>query len=219
MPKTKPDTLDPLTGIPGYTSFVDQIDSDLEFAGEEGSSVSIALVDIDQFKKINTKYGREIGDEVLKLLASHISSHTPDGGLVFRYSGDEFMVVMPGVEKERAFLAMEAMRSTFEGPHDLRAGNKKESLEISISIGVASCPDDGNKSKDITRKASDALYRAKSGGRNRIALAREERMVTKTSHYTQGQLERLSELAKREGVGEAILLRDALDDLLRKYKL
>ena len=64
---------------------------------------------------------------------------------------------------------------------------------------------------------SDALHRAKTTGRNKVSLAREERMITKTSHYTQGQLERLSELATREGVGEAVLLREALDDLLRKY--
>jgi hypothetical protein len=67
------------------------------------------------------------------------------------------------------------------------------------------------------RKASEALYRAKVGGRNKVCLAREERMVTKTSHYAQGQLYGLSRLAKRKGVGEAVLLREALDDLLRKY--
>jgi len=69
----------------------------------------------------------------------------------------------------------------------------------------------------VFRKASEALYRAKTGGRNRVCLAREERMVTKTSYYTQGQLAGLSRLAKREGLNEAVMLREALDDLLRKY--
>jgi hypothetical protein len=69
----------------------------------------------------------------------------------------------------------------------------------------------------VLRKAEDAMFRAKTVGRNKVCLAREERMVAKLSHYTQGQLNRLSQLAKKEGVGEAVLLREALDDLLRKY--
>ena len=67
------------------------------------------------------------------------------------------------------------------------------------------------------RKADGALYRAKLGGRNKVMLAFEERMAPKTAHFTMTQLERLSELAKDQGAGEAVLLREALDDLLVKY--
>jgi predicted signal transduction protein with EAL and GGDEF domain len=84
-------------------------------------------------------------------------------------------------------------------------------IALTFSAAVATCPEDGTRPQDILRKASDALYRAKSTGRNKVCLAKEERMVTKTSHYTQAQL------AKREGVGEAVLLREALDSLLRSY--
>ena len=90
-------------------------------------------------------------------------------------------------------------------------------MPTTISIGIASYPKDGNRGQEILRKAQDAVYRAKAGKRNKVCRAREERMVTKTSHYTQGQLQRLSQLAKSQDVGEAILLREALDDLLRKY--
>ena len=82
---------------------------------------------------------------------------------------------------------------------------------------MASFPDDGDDPAILIRKCSEALYRAKVRGRNQVALAREEKMVTKTTHYTQGQLEGLSRLAKREELNEATLLREALDDLLRKY--
>ena len=67
------------------------------------------------------------------------------------------------------------------------------------------------------RKAESAMFRVKYAGRNKVALAREEKMVPKTSHYTADQLRRLTALSKREGVGEAILLREALDMLLKKY--
>ena len=61
------------------------------------------------------------------------------------------------------------------------------------------------------------VYRAKLGGGNRICLAKEDKMVTKTSHYTTEQLQMLSLLSRREGLGEAVLLREALDDLIKKY--
>ena len=84
-------------------------------------------------------------------------------------------------------------------------------------MGLATYSDDGATRQEIVRKADDALFRAKSSGRDRIALAREEKKVPKTIHFTQGQLDRLSALAEGKSVGEAELLREALDDLLKKY--
>ena len=69
------------------------------------------------------------------------------------------------------------------------------------------------------RKAESALFRVKQNGRNKVLLAREEKMIPKTSHYTADQLQALTKLSKREGIGEAILLREALDMLLKKYDI
>jgi len=77
---------------------------------------------------------------------------------------------------------------------------------------------DAQDENELLRKADQALYKAKATGRNKIVLSYEEKMSPKTSHYTLTQLERLSELAKEQGVGEAVLLREALDNLLIKYK-
>ena len=76
---------------------------------------------------------------------------------------------------------------------------------------------DASRYAELVRKADGAVYRAKAQGGNRITMAKEEKMIPKTSHYTQDQLQRLSALSKREGIGEAILLREALDMLIRKY--
>lgn len=129
------------------------------------------------------------------------------------------MALLPGVEKEDAFLLLESLRQGFDVDRVYRSDGKEESLRVTFSVGLASYPEDGGKGQGLIRKTDDAIYRAKVNGRNRVCLAREEKMVTKTSHYTQGQLERLSVLAESEGVGEAVILREALDDLLRKYKM
>jgi len=88
---------------------------------------------------------------------------------------------------------------------------------MTISIGIAAAFDDAARCQELMRKAESAMFRAKYSGRNKVYLAREEKMVPKTSHYTSDQLKRLSALSKREGIGEAILLREALDMLLKKY--
>ncbi len=209
--------IDKLTGARTYEAFTESFDALIAEAGSSGEPISVAMTDIDWFKRVNDEHGIEAGDAVLKAVAKHLKAGSPDGSEVYRYAKDEFLVVMANVEKEQAFLALEKARADFGSGHELDVGDGKIKVSLTLSIGLASYPEDGDRAREIIRKASDALYRAKMSGRNRVALAREERMVTKTSHYTQGQLDRLSQLAKREGVGEAILLREALDDILRKY--
>jgi predicted signal transduction protein with EAL and GGDEF domain len=108
---------------------------------------------------------------------------------------------------------MERIRSEVEAQESFG----KVVAQITITGGIAAYPIDGSSESEILRKADQALYRAKKTGRNSIRLAYEEKMAPKTSHFTLTQLERLSNLSKEEGVGEAVLLREALDDLLIKY--
>ena len=132
---------DRLTGLPEFGAFMEALEGEMAQAEKAGASVSMALVDIDWFARLNKEHGTAAGDGVLKALAEYLRE---------------------------------------------RFGKR-------------------------------AVYGGKVGGGAKVCLAREEEMVTKTSHYTQGQLHGLSRLAKREGIGEAVLLREALDDLLRKY--
>jgi predicted signal transduction protein with EAL and GGDEF domain len=93
----------------------------------------------------------------------------------------------------------------------------KLDVDITISGGLASFPVDGRSLRQVWRQAQQALYISSTSGKNRISLARDERKVTKTAHFTPTQLERLAKLAEDIDAGEAELMREALDDLLSKY--
>lgn len=204
---------DPLTGLPRKAEFDDLLGTAIGDSGGD-SLVSLAFFDVDRFLELNNKYGHEKGDEVLLSVAKLFSVELKENrAQMCRVGGDEFAVILRKMEKEEAFLRLERIRTRVP---DLK-GFEDMDPKPTISIGVATYPDDGATRQEIVRKADDALFRAKSGGRNRVALAREEKKVPKTSHFTQGQLDRLAALSTKEGVGEAELLREALDDLLKKY--
>jgi len=205
--------VDMLTGLLTKDSFDEHLTAALEKDDSEGS-VSLAFFDIDWFLQVNEQSGRDAGDAALKAIAAEFLQRLPnDRSRLFRIGGDEFATVMIGTEKEQAFLALEQARAALAELDSLDGVDPRPT----VSVGVASFPDDGSTRQELIRKADDALFRAKSTGKNKVVLAREEKKVPKTSHYTQGQLDRLSVLAGRQGVGEAELLREALDDLLKKY--
>lgn len=208
---------DELTGVKGYEAFLQAFHEEILKAEQEGTPISLGLVDIDNMRAINDQHGHEIGDQVLKWLAKHLEDTASGRGIIFRYRVDEFILLLPNTEKEDAFLLLEKARASAEKHLAFEAGGKTASLEVPFSAGISSYPEDGSRRDDVLRKAEEAMIRAKTTGRSKTCLSRQEKMVTKTSHYTKRQLEDLAQLAKREGVGEAVLLREALDDLLRKY--
>ncbi len=209
---------DDLTGLFNKKAFLEQFSQLLGHAktGQPETPLSLVLLDVDNFKMINDEYGHITGDKVLVAVAQSIQEQAGKQALAGRYGGDEFVVVFPGEEREQAFLKAELIRQTV-GKHELSVQKGDPITGIPISAGVASFPLDGRTENELWRKADHALYRAKLGGRNQIRLAYEERMVPKTTHYTQTQLERLSKLAGQRGVNEADLLREAMDDFLTKY--
>jgi diguanylate cyclase (GGDEF)-like protein len=200
---------DVLTGLPRRDALERALQKEILAAQAESASVSVAVGDIDLFGRLNQQQGEEAADGLLRVIAEELTD-TGREGRWFRFGGDAFALLLAGVEKERAFLEAEAVRARVAG--EPRAGEP-----VTLSIGLAAYPDDGVTAVDVINKASEALYRAKVSGRNKVCLAREEKMVPKTSHYTQGQLLGLRRLAEREGLNEAVLLREGLNDLLRKY--
>jgi diguanylate cyclase (GGDEF)-like protein len=208
---------DDLTGLPTRKVFYELLDSALQKARATETPVSLVFLDIDHFLRINDEYGHFGGDDVLKAIANLLTQHCGPAAIPVRYGGDEFAILLPGVEREQAFLLLEKLRSTVETTHIKSEQTGAEIGDLSISAGLACFPIDGHLNSELLRKADQALYRAKVTGRNKVRLAQDEKMVPKTSHYTQTQLERLTKLAAERQVGEAELLREAMDDLLAKY--
>lgn len=194
----------------------EEFDSDLAALLQDGEvmeSITIAAMDLDNILAVNDRYGYAEGDAVLIAAGRYFLEQLPEGAKLYRYAGDMFTILFaPGTEKEEAFLQMEQLRKNYPvATHD--------GVKQTITIGIATAPEDGARATELMSKADGALYRAKVNGRDRVCLAREEKMVTKTSHYTVDQLQRLTKLSKREGVGEAVLLREALNTLLKKYEV
>jgi diguanylate cyclase (GGDEF)-like protein len=204
---------DELTGLMTRMSFDEIFKALMQTAGETGQPLSLAFLDIDYFLHINETYGHVGGDQVLQTVADILRTQAGDEAHVARYGGDEFALIFPDMEREQAFLILERIRGEVENCQSFG----DISTRITITAGIAAYAIDGNSESEILRKADQALYRAKKTGRNTIRLAYEEKMAPKTAHFTLTQLERLTNLAKEEGVGEAVLLREALDDLLLKY--
>lgn len=208
-------TTDPLTRLltPAYFNHLLR-DEALPQAEATGDPLSLALLDLDRFDTVNKTYGAAGGDEVLSGVAHTLGECLPEQALLCRYSGDEFAVALPDTRLDDAFTLFEEFRRRVAA---LRFETSPE-LKIRCSIGLAAYPGNGNREVELLRAADHALYAAKAGGGNKVALPlNDSRMITKTSHYTATQLERLSSLAKTVKRNEASLLREALDDILKKY--
>ncbi|MCR5323496.1 MAG: diguanylate cyclase [Lachnospiraceae bacterium] len=188
---------------------------------ERGETVVIALIDYDRFDHINKDFGVDVGDRILidtgryiiSKIDQYLTENKTNTATVYRIGGDEFGVIFKGeMEREDIFLFLNELKNGF----DVKTPDGEAQ---SITIGMATAFLDASRYAELVRKADGALYRAKISGRGRVAMAKEEKMIPKTSHYTQDQLQRLNKLSKREGIGEAILLREALDMLFKKYDI
>lgn len=207
-------TTDQLTGLPTKEAFEKEFIAAFTLAQEDQTPLTLAALDIDHFMKVNKKHGNDIGDEVIKGLAGILQTLTSEETLVFRYAGDEFFLLFTNTTREQAFLVIEKIRSHIEQTNTY----DEVHVNVTISAGIASYPIDAAEQDELQRKADQAIYRAKNAGANQILLAYDEKMIPKTNHYTETQLERLSKLAEKLEVTEARLLREGLDDLINKYK-
>lgn len=177
---------------------------------------SIVSADIDDFKNLNNIYGDSIGNEVIKKLISIFNNNLSSTDIICR-SGDEFNILLVKKGAEKSFMQLEEIRRYLSDNTFNLNDDTEKNIHFTLSFGIASYPRDAKNTIELFRVADSALFRAKNLGKNRICLSEAENMVLKSNYFTKTQLDRLSKLSKQTDRTEAFLLREALDDLLKKY--
>jgi len=162
---------DALTGLNNRRLFDVRLAEELERSKRFGKPFSLMMLDIDQFKRINDSLGHEAGDIVLKTLAGILLKQVREVDFVARYGGEEFMFVLPEIDGSGAKLVAERIRRAVAGtPFRLPDGRE---IGVTVSLGIACYPRCAEDVGDMLRRADQALYAAKQGGRNRVVLYRE----------------------------------------------
>ncbi len=159
---------DPLTGLYNRRFLTETLERELARARRTRLQLAVVLLDVDHFKQVNDTSGHRAGDQLLRALAGLLLEQTRREDLVCRYGGEEFVVLMPGAAPESALARAEGWRAAVEA---LRLSYEGRAVRVTISAGVASCPQDGEDEDALLRAADEALYRAKAGGRNRVVAS------------------------------------------------
>jgi len=165
--------IDPLTGIGNRLRLAEDLESLRSHAERYGHRFCVALCDVDLFKRFNDTHGHVAGDDVLRRVAATIRGALRQGDSLYRYGGEEFLVILCEQSIAEARNAMDRVRRTVEGaaiPHD---GSPRGI--VTISVGLAEIRNAGASSDDWIRPADMALYRAKRSGRNRVESAESVR--------------------------------------------
>jgi len=160
--------VDALTTLPNRRQLDEVLARELAQAERDGTSLCCAMIDIDHFKLFNDKHGHDAGDAVLRAVGQSLRELVRDASLVFRYGGEEFLMLLPGVEPDVAAERTEEIRGRLAA---LRVQHEGEDLgQITASIGLACAPLHGHW-HTVVQTADAALLRAKQAGRNRVVTA------------------------------------------------
>jgi diguanylate cyclase (GGDEF)-like protein len=156
---------DSLTGLFNRRYLEGTLEREMARSRRESAPLSMVLLDVDHFKEVNDNYGHQAGDEVLRVLAKLLMEHARAEDIVCRYGGEEFLLVLPKmpltIAMERATQLLQIVKQTIVSFGELR-------IQVTISIGVAAIPEDADSTERLIRCADNALYQAKSRGRDRV---------------------------------------------------
>lgn len=209
----------PITGLPRGPAALQGWSEGLAAARGRGEPCALGLVDVDGMLEHVTALGRVRAEAVLRGVAERLRTVLTDQALLGRWAGDLFGVALPGVDVEPALGLLERARVAVSArPLRVGRGAEQREVRVTVSVGLAAVPRDAPDLAGVLDAARAALWRAKGLGGDRLGLPAREKMGLKTSYYAQRQLEQLKRLAGRLGVSEAVLLRQALEDLLLREK-
>ena len=162
---------DPLTHVYNRGYLEDQLQREIERYKRANEPVAFLMVDVDNFKEVNTRFGHPVGDLVLSAIGHLLEDKVRQIDIVARYGGDEFGIILPDTIGEHAVVTAERLRSVVEA-HDFAAGCPELSgTKITISIGGAICPDDAVSKEDLIERADRALAAAERAGKNRSVFS------------------------------------------------
>jgi diguanylate cyclase len=162
---------DPLTGLFNRRYLETIVPHELARCAREGTQLTLMMMDIDHFKSVNDRFGHQGGDEVLKALGELLNSTVRGSDVACRYGGEEFLLLLPNMPAHCAAERAEQWRAAFAA---MTVAANDAAIRATLSIGVAIHPRDGHSLHELIRAADLALYRAKSGGRDRVAMADAE---------------------------------------------
>ncbi|WP_073526424.1 diguanylate cyclase [Pseudomonas fluorescens] len=159
--------IDPLTGLPNRAAWSERLDYEVNAWHQRGNSLSLAMLDLDHFKRINDGYGHLAGDKVLKIIANVLRKRLRPTDFIARFGGEEFVLLMPDSALADALAVGEVLREAIAAcPFHF----KGEPVTITVSMGVAQFQA-GERSDLALKRADEALYRAKAAGRNQVQAA------------------------------------------------
>lgn len=159
---------DDLTGLLTYESFSTALAWELERYASSAKGCAVVMMDLDDFKKLNDRYGHLAGSAVLRQVGAIIRDNVRHFDVAARYGGEEFVAYFPETDAQEARLAAERVRLRLAGHAFRHAG---QSIEVRISMGVSHFPEDGTTLEALVQKADERLYTAKRTGKNRVVGA------------------------------------------------
>lgn len=169
---------DALTGLMNRRSLDQEIARQLASQKRHNDNLSLMMIDVDHFKQLNDQYGHQAGDEVLRRLAALMQNLVRSNDYIGRYGGEEFCIVLPATSESQAMVLAERIRIAFQ---DLNICWEKQTINSSISIGVADTWYDNHQAASLLKAADIALYQAKHQGRNQVVGFSASRTLTETS--------------------------------------
>lgn len=161
--------IDPLTGVYNRAFYDRQLALEMDRAHRTGRKFALLVMDVDDFKSINDHHGHRAGDQVLARLAHEVRERMRKIDLLFRYGGEEFVLLLPGADLEEARRTAERLRSVV-GAHRFAVDGPPMPLHVTVSLGGAIYPDDARTPTGLFRHADGAMYRAKEQGKNRVVF-------------------------------------------------
>jgi diguanylate cyclase (GGDEF)-like protein len=158
---------DALTGLSNRHAMEESFHREIHRCQKDERPVSLIMIDVDQFKSFNDKFGHVAGDRALSAVAQVLQNQFRQRDLLVRYGGDEFAVLLPGASEAEAVVIADRVRNSVSGSKEISSDSLIQ-IPVNISLGVAEIQKNGNY-ESLLRTADEALYRAKNAGRNTVS--------------------------------------------------